>query len=349
MTPAALNSAVFIAPPVSSDAPAMGTADTGRQNDPRFSQLLDKAPAASNPDAPDTAAPLERGSAADSDQDSEPADAPWPPHGLETLISPAPAPAAAPVTSQLASANLLTPGNPGSANAAPGNTPATLAAADLPAAAASNSLAAGLEPLASAEALPSEDLQTLLLAGNGALPASNTPAPVGDTGSLAAMAAVTATAAASPSPVSETQSALVPTRADMGGEHFDQDVSQGVEYMLEHKLQSARIRISPQHLGMIEVELRLEGDRLHASFNSAQADVRQALNDSLPRLREMLDAHGLQMGQAAVNDSSTRQQGDQSPPQAAAGTTGSDTDADAGSSGKPAPLWRQNSLLDTYA
>lgn len=184
---------------------------------------------------------------------------------------------------------------------------------------------------------------TTATAASGSLPGM-------DAAAIASMAAVGATAGASPLPSQDTQASVLPTRADMGGEHFDADVAQGVEYMLDNKLQSARIRISPQQLGMIEVELRLDGDRVHAHFSSAQADVRQALQDSLPRLREMLDAHGMQMGQAAVNDAPAGQQGHSAASQDHGHGNGQPGgDGEPSSAPTPAPVWRHNRLLDTYA
>lgn len=70
--------------------------------------------------------------------------------------------------------------------------------------------------------------------------------------------------------------------------------------MADQKIGHAHIKVTPNDLGTVEIRLRLEGDRVHADFSSAQAEVRQALESSLPRLRDMLGQHGFQLAHADV-------------------------------------------------
>lgn len=71
-------------------------------------------------------------------------------------------------------------------------------------------------------------------------------------------------------------------------------------WLVERGIGQAQIRIAPEHLGTIDVQLHLDGSRVHAEFFSAQAEVRQALETSLPRLRDLLGQHGLQLAHAGV-------------------------------------------------
>ena len=353
MTPAALSPALFSAPPSTAEASAgSSTAGNGQTPDNAFSSLLGSS------DRPASQTPA-LGPAATGDSDEpladtpvDVADAPWPPPGLETLI-PLPVavpPPAVPAAAALLAANRLLPaagsdslpgvgaGMPATAIALAGS--ATEGPAAPPTAIA---LQAATEPLLD------EDSVGRMLALNPTLTDTTVTPAVTDNGGLVALAALGASATASALPGNDGPGPLLPTAADFGGEQFDQDVAQGVEYMLDNKLQSARIRISPQQLGMIEVELRLEGERVHASFSSAQGEVRQALHDSLPRLREMLDAHGLQMGQTAVADSSAGQHGQGGQPgHGQPGTVVGDS-APASAAAAGAVVWRADGLLDTYA
>lgn len=155
------------------------------------------------------------------------------------------------------------------------------------------------------------------------------------------MASTAATAIAPP---------LLPGGTELGSGQLEQDLAQGVDYMLDHKLQSARIRVAPEQLGSIDIELRLEGERVHAHFSSAHADVRQALSESLPRLRELLDQHGMQMGQAGVGSQSTDGTGNgQAHAPAAAPPGAAGNDGSSGDNAQPPPVWRRAGLLDTYA
>ena len=380
MSTAALTPALFTAPAAPS-TPAQGqsgtsSAQAGQQDPARFSQLLDS----SSPAGSDQPLPADDGSiAADADaQDLQdeasptPADAPWPPPGLETLLAPT-ATAATPTTTAacLAAAAATTmqapPASPppaASNPAAMGSVKDTTLAATLantrtaptttPAlaqAASSNhpDLAEGLP--ANAQMPAGSGADEALAQALGSLAGTTTSAsPALDSSGVVALAGLSASAAANLLPANDTQASVLPTRADMGGEHFDADVAQGIEYMVEHKLQSARIRISPQQLGMIEVELRLDGDRVHANFSSAHADVRQALHDSLPRLRELLDANGLQMGQAAVGQGSSGPGTDGRDGQRPATAMGHGaTDTEPSPAAAAPQVWRHNRLLDTYA
>lgn len=98
----------------------------------------------------------------------------------------------------------------------------------------------------------------------------------------------------------ETVNAMEAPSADLQGGHFDEDIGDAVRWMADQKIGHAHIKVTPNDLGTVEIRLRLEGDRIHADFTSAQAEVRQALESSLPRLRDLLGQHGFQLAHADV-------------------------------------------------
>lgn len=98
----------------------------------------------------------------------------------------------------------------------------------------------------------------------------------------------------------ETVNATEAPGADLHGGRFDEDIGDAVRWMADQKIGHAHIKVTPNELGTVEIRLRLEGDRVHADFASPQADVRQALESSLPRLRDMLGQHGFQLAHADV-------------------------------------------------
>lgn len=63
----------------------------------------------------------------------------------------------------------------------------------------------------------------------------------------------------------------------------------------------AELVLNPPHMGKIEVSINLNGDQASASFTAANPSTRDALQDALPRLREVLADAGIQLGQANVN------------------------------------------------
>jgi flagellar hook-length control protein FliK len=87
---------------------------------------------------------------------------------------------------------------------------------------------------------------------------------------------------------------------DLHNQQFDEAVGTRLTWMAEQKIGHAHIKITPSDLGTVEVRLRLDGDRVHADFSSAQPEVRQALENSLPKLRDMLGQHGFQLAHADV-------------------------------------------------
>lgn len=103
----------------------------------------------------------------------------------------------------------------------------------------------------------------------------------------------------------ETVNAMEAPSADLHGGHFDEDIGDSVRWMADQKIGHAHIKVTPNDLGTVEIRLRLDGDRVHADFSSAQAEVRQALENSLPRLRDMLGQHGFQLAHADVGQQHT--------------------------------------------
>lgn len=160
---------------------------------------------------------------------------------------------------------------------------------------------------------------------------------------------VAATTATSPASAVRSAAAVAPQAPVAMDANFDDTFGSRIAWMAEQRVGHAEIRVSPDHLGTIDVRLQLDGTRVNAEFHSAQADVRHALESSLPRLREMLGQSGLQLGQADVGQ---RQNGQPSPSNGQAGSTaqagGNERIADSGRAPGPA-VRASRGLLDEYA
>ena len=134
---------------------------------------------------------------------------------------------------------------------------------------------------------------------------SNAASLFGPTSALALLAGVGASNAPLGLARTETVNAMEAPSAYLHGGHFDEDVGDAVRWMADQKIAHAHIKVTPNDLGTVEIRLRLDGDRVHADFSSAQAGVRQALENSLPRLRDMLGQHGFQLAHADVGQQHT--------------------------------------------
>lgn len=154
--------------------------------------------------------------------------------------------------------------------------------------------------------------------------------------------AMHATSAPTHAPAAAAPSAPVPQPVDPSA-GYDDSFGTQVCWLAEQRIGQAEIRISPEHLGAIDIRLRLEGNEVRAEFHSAQAEVRQALEASLPRLRELLGQHGLQLGHAGVGQGHKPHDGTPLTPQSgsASRTEGDDV--------PPPGFRRARGLLDVYA
>lgn len=277
--------------------------------------------------------------AQDSADDTEPA--PWPPLGLAGLALaglPPQVPAALQPTAPAA-----VDADPLLATAAPLPAPAL----PLPAAAAAAATADANEP-AAALVLPADatvaDDPALLKAVTDALAGADTA----DAPATPLLHALHAAAELKTGAVTAAFTGSPTATPDVGADDFGDAMSARIGWLADQKIGHAVIRVTPHDLGQIEVRLQIDGDKVHASFSSAHAEVRHALETSLPRLREMLGEQGFQLGNADVGQQHTAQGGQDGNGQGGAtGGDGEPTLADITVS--PAQLMRQRGLVDAYA
>jgi flagellar hook-length control protein FliK len=96
--------------------------------------------------------------------------------------------------------------------------------------------------------------------------------------------------------------------ARVGTPAWDNQVAQKVVWMVAGKEQSATLTLNPPDMGPMQVVLSVNNDQASVTFSSAQPEVRQALLDAMPKLREMMGESGIALGNASVHDGSTGQQ-----------------------------------------
>ena len=87
-----------------------------------------------------------------------------------------------------------------------------------------------------------------------------------------------------------------------GTSQWAESVSQRVSMMAAQRLGSAQIELDPPELGAMTVKISLDGDKASVNFMSANSQVRDALEQTFPRLQEMLGQQGLQLADAHVSD-----------------------------------------------
>ena len=97
---------------------------------------------------------------------------------------------------------------------------------------------------------------------------------------------------------------LTPT---VGTTAWGQALGEKLVWMTAGAQQTASLTLNPPNLGPLQIVLNVSNDQATASFFSVQPEVRQALEAAMPRLREMMDEAGIQLGQATVSADTPRQ------------------------------------------
>lgn len=92
----------------------------------------------------------------------------------------------------------------------------------------------------------------------------------------------------------------VPNR--VGTTDWSEAMAGRISLMVNQNVSSARIHLNPPELGPIEVKVNVNNDQASVQFTSPSAQVREALEQSVPRLREMLEAAGFSLADSGVSD-----------------------------------------------
>jgi flagellar hook-length control protein FliK len=89
--------------------------------------------------------------------------------------------------------------------------------------------------------------------------------------------------------------------ARVGSPGWDNQVGQKIVWMVADGEQSASLTLNPPDLGPMQVVLNVSGDQASVAFSSSHEEVRHALENALPRLREMMSESGIALGNATVS------------------------------------------------
>jgi len=108
--------------------------------------------------------------------------------------------------------------------------------------------------------------------------------------------------------------ALVPLTVPPGEPEFTGELANRVSLMVKNGSQEASLQLNPPELGRLEIRIVTEGDQARIQFAVHNPDARDAIEQNLPRLREMLEQSGLQLARSDVADQSKGQQQSEATP-----------------------------------
>lgn len=151
-------------------------------------------------------------------------------------------------------------------------------------------------------ALPEQQVQTAPGSG-GDKAALLTPAQLAQSPALATQHS----SAASQTAASKTAEAQLPTLYLQEPQAAAQ-LKDRVMYQVQQKIQTAEIRLAPEELGSVQIKVNLQQDQLSVQFVVQQAQAKEALEQQMPRLKELLQQQGVELTDSQVSQQQQQQQ-----------------------------------------
>ena len=194
--------------------------------------------------------------------------------------------------------------------------------------------------------LPSEVVQYTELPSGLTQPTQNTTKAI----ALQTMPVAMPNILANSTPVGASQTITTP----LGNNGWADEFSQKISWVSTQQNQVAELHLNPPNLGPLDVVLKISDNQATALFTSPHAAVREAVENALPKLREILADNGIMLGNTTVSDQSPRDRSSDGFMNQGSGTAAqlevSDTMPEpAGLLPAVVPVRRHNGMVDTFA
>lgn len=102
------------------------------------------------------------------------------------------------------------------------------------------------------------------------------------------------------SPTGIRPSIVMPLDIPVGQPGWDRAVGERIHWMVGQNIQHAEIKLNPPNLGPLEIKVSLHNDQTSVTFVATQAPTREALEASIPRLRELFGEINLNLANVDV-------------------------------------------------
>ncbi|NOT68111.1 MAG: hypothetical protein HOP04_07265 [Methylophilaceae bacterium] len=86
-----------------------------------------------------------------------------------------------------------------------------------------------------------------------------------------------------------------------GKEGWDKAINQKIVWMVGANEQTASLTLNPPDLGPLQIVIHVHNEQTDATFSSDNKEVRQALEDGMSNLRDMMKDAGITLGQTNIN------------------------------------------------
>jgi flagellar hook-length control protein FliK len=110
-------------------------------------------------------------------------------------------------------------------------------------------------------------------------------------------------------PVADNKTDVPAITKPLSHPEWNKDVGERIVWMSSKAIPSAEIRLNPQHLGPISVRVDVTDDKATVAFTAQHAVVRETLEASIPKLREMMSAQQINLVEVNVSQGSASDQG----------------------------------------
>ena len=90
---------------------------------------------------------------------------------------------------------------------------------------------------------------------------------------------------------------------------WGKDLGDQIVWMNNKTIPAAEIKLNPAHLGPISVRIDVNQDQASILFTAQHAEVKEAIEASIPKLREMLGTQQLNLINVNISQNSTSDQG----------------------------------------
>ena len=139
-------------------------------------------------------------------------------------------------------------------------------------------------------------------------------------------------------------------KSPVGTPGWEDEIGAHLTWMTQKGLETGSLRVSPEHLGRVEVNISVQNADASVWFAANHPDTRAALEQALPRLREMFASQGMNLADSGVSRQNLSQQGSRNPSRSGTSQAVSGVSAVGGSDGGSASAARINlGLVDLYA
>jgi flagellar hook-length control protein FliK len=111
--------------------------------------------------------------------------------------------------------------------------------------------------------------------------------------------------------IAENKTEIPPMTKHFSHPEWNKEMGERVIWMHKQEIPSAELRLNPKHLGPVTIKIDVTQDQATVAFTAQHAVVKEAIEASLPKLREMFSAQQLNLVDVNVsqNDSGQRQAG----------------------------------------